>query len=143
MVTEQAMTGDKLFLTLIAGFGGQIAGRLVDLQWHVTHEEFEGAAEQVQAHWLIWLATAAVVAVGVLGVRDVQERGQRRGYLIVLIGNLAYAVVSVVHFLQHLNQLEVDWAHLLLAITSVVATVGVLWVVVARFGSRRHKEAAA
>lgn len=143
MATGQAVTGDKLFWALIAGFGGQVAGRLVDLQWHVTHEEFEGAAEQLQAHWLIWLATVVVVAVAALGVRDVQERGQRRGYLIVLIGNLGYAVVSVIHFLQHLNQLEVDWAHLLLAITSVVATVGV-WVVVARLGSRRrHKEAVA
>jgi hypothetical protein len=50
-------TSPKLFPALLIGFGAQVAGRLVDLQWHLTHEEFEGAGEQVQAHWLIWLAT--------------------------------------------------------------------------------------
>jgi hypothetical protein len=143
-MSQPAEASPKLFPALLIGFGGQVAGRLVDLQWHLTHEEFEGASEQLQAHWLIWLATLFVLAVAAVGLRDVREPGQRAGYLIVLIGNLAYAVVAVIHFFQHLDHLEVDWAHLLLAITSVVAAVGVLWIVVARFGSRRgRKEAVA
>lgn len=64
--------------------------------------------------------------------------------MIVLVANLSYAVVSVIHFFQHLDHREVDWAHLLLAITSLVAAVGVLWVIVARMKSRRaDKEAIA
>ena len=41
-----------LWATLIV----QVAGRLIDARWHATHDEFEGASQQLQAHWLIWLA---------------------------------------------------------------------------------------
>jgi hypothetical protein len=131
-------TSPKLFPALLIGFGAQVAGRLVDLQWHLTHEEFEGPGEQLQAHWLIWLATVFVLGIAVAGVRDAHEPGERRGYLIVLAANLAYAVVAVIHFFQHLDHREVDSAHLLLAITSVAAAIGVIWVIVARLSSRRR-----
>jgi hypothetical protein len=137
MVASEAGKEDKLFRLLLIGFIGHIAGRLVDLQWHLTHEEFEGAGEQFRAHWLIWLTTILVLGVAMVAVRNVRESGQHRGYFIVLIANLAYAGVAVVHFFQHLDHLEVDWAHLLLAITSFAAAVGVLWVVAARVAWRR------
>jgi hypothetical protein len=57
----------RLFPALLIGFGAQIAGRLIDLQWHLTHEEFEGAVEQLQAHWLIWLTTVFVIGVAAIG----------------------------------------------------------------------------
>jgi hypothetical protein len=139
-VNQLQETRPKLFPALLIGFGAQVAGRLIDLQWHLTHEEFEGAAEQLQAHWLIWLSTVFVLGVAVLGVRDIHEQGRRRGYVVVLIANLAYVVVATIHFFQHLNHLEVDWAHLLLAITSIAAAIGVLWVIAARFGSRRRQK---
>lgn len=133
---------DKLFRLLLIGFVGQIAGRLVDLRWHLIHDEFEGAAEQLRAHWLIWLSTIIVIGVAVAAVRSVNQPSQLGGYLAVLVANLAYAVVAVVHFFQHLDHLEVDWAHLLLAITGGAAAVGVLWVVTARIASRRAKKEA-
>jgi hypothetical protein len=126
----------KLFRFLLIGFVGQIAGRLVDLQWHLTHEEFEGAAEQFRAHWLIWLATIFVLGVAAIAIRSVRQPAQRLGYLIVLMANLAYALVAVIHFFQHLDHLEVDWAHLLLAITSLAAAGGVLWVIGSRLGGK-------
>ncbi len=135
-------TGDRSFWLLVGGFGAQVAGRLVDLQWHLTHEEFEGAAEQFQAHWLIWLSTLFVLGVAALAVRDVTARGQRRGYLIVLVANLAYAIVAIAHFFQHLDHREVDWAHLLLAVTSIAAAIGVIWVIAARFMGRRRQKGA-
>lgn len=141
MIARGTRKEDKLFRLLLIGSLGQIAGRLVDLQWHLTHEEFEGAAEQFRAHWLIWLATVFVIAVAIPGIRSVGQSSQRRGYLVVLIANLAYAVVAVIHFFQHLDHLEVDWSHLLLAITSIAAAAGVLWVVWARMALRRRKEA--
>jgi hypothetical protein len=63
--------------------------------------------------------------------------GQRRGYLVVLVANLVYAVVAVIHFFQHLDHLEVDWAHLLLTVSRIAAVIGVLWVIAARYASRR------
>jgi hypothetical protein len=50
---------------------------------------------------------------------------------------LVYAVAAVIHFFQHLDHLEVDWAHLLLTVSSIAAVVGVLWVVAERYASRR------
>ncbi len=135
--TNLAWTDDRLFWALIAGFGGQIAGRLVDLQWHLTHEEFEGANEQLQAHWLIWLTTAFVLGVAALALRTVAAGGERRGYLMVLVANLGYAVIAVIHFFQHLDHREVDSTHLLLAVTSLAAAIGVIWVITARITSRR------
>ncbi len=129
---------ERIFRALLIGFGGQLAGRLVDLQWHLTHEDFEGGADQLQAHWLIWLATAFVLWVAAAGIRDVGEPA-RRGYLIVLVANLAYAAVAIVHFFQHVNGLEVDWAHFLLLVSNIAAVVGVVWVVVARLGPRRGR----
>jgi hypothetical protein len=140
----QAGADQKLFLALVIGFAGQIAGRLVDLRWHATHEEFEGAAQQLEAHWLIWLTTVLVLGVAAITLREVRDPGQRRGYAIVLGANLAYGVVAVIHFFQHLRHLEVDWAHLLLAVTSIAAAAGVAWVIAARFTSRgSHHEAVA
>jgi hypothetical protein len=70
--------------------------------------------------------------------------GSSGGYLVVPIPNLAYAVVAVIPFFQHLAHLEVDWVHLLLAVTSIAAAVGVLWVIVTHSASRRGgKEAVA
>jgi hypothetical protein len=132
----------KLFRLLLIGFVAQIAGRLVDLQWHLTHDEFEGAAEQFRAHWLIWLATMFVIGVAIAAVRSVGQSTQRHGYLVVLVANLVYAVVAVIHFFQHLDHLEVDWAHLLLAITGIAGAIGVLWVIAARVALRRAKKEA-
>ena len=144
MVSRGMDKEGKLFRFLLFGFVAQIAGRLVDLQWHLTYEEFEGATEQLRAHWLIWLSTIFVVGVAITALRRVSESRQRRGYLVVVVANLAYGMVAVVHFFQHLDHLEVDWAHLLLAITSVAAAVGVLWVIAARVASRgTDKEAIA
>lgn len=127
----------KLFRLLLIGFFGQIVGRLVDLRWHLTHEEFEGAVEQLRAHWLIWPTTIFVLGVAAVAVRDARQSGQRGGFLVVLVANLGYGVVAIIHFFQHLDHLEVDWAHLLLVVTSVAAAVGVLWVIAARAASRR------
>lgn len=139
----QAEVSRKVFTALLIGFGAQIAGRLVDLRWHLTHDEFEGGIEQLQAHWLIWLATLFVLGVAVRGLRYAESQGERRGYQIVLVANLTYAVVAIIHFFQHLDRLEVDWAHLLLTISGIAGAIGVLWVIAVRFKSRRQREAVA
>jgi hypothetical protein len=131
----------RIFRALLIGFGGQLAGRLLDLQWHLTHDDFEGGLDQLQAHWLIWLATAFVLWVAATGIRDAGEPA-RRGYLLVLVSNLAYAALAIVHFFQHVNGLEVDWAHILLLVSNIAAALGVVWVVVTRLGTRRGRAVA-
>ena len=132
----------RLFRWLLIGFGVQVAGRLVDLQWHLTHDEFEGGWQQLQAHWLIWLATLFVLWVAAAALRAVHESRERLGYFTVLLANLAYGGVAIAHFFQHLNNLEVDWAHLLLAVFSIAATLGMVWVIVARVRPRRTEAVA-
>lgn len=64
-------------------------------------------------------------------MRSDPPRGERRGYLVVLWSNAVYVVVAVVHFFQHLDHQEVDWAHVGLAVTNAGSVVGVLMVVMA------------
>jgi predicted permease len=138
----EATREKRVFLGLLIAFAGQVAGRLVDLRWHLSHEEFEGGAEQLQAHWLIWLSTVFVFAVAVVARREVGDPGQRLGYAVVLGANVAYGFVAVIHFFQHLDHREVDWAHLLLAVTTIAAAFGVVWVVAARLQSKRREAVA-
>jgi hypothetical protein len=42
----------------------------------------------------------------------------------VVVANGLYVPIAVAHFIQHLNRQEVDWAHLGLGITNVVAGLG-------------------
>ncbi|MGH2701749.1 MAG: hypothetical protein ACRDJ2_08245 [Actinomycetota bacterium] len=58
-----------IFSALWAAFIVQIAGRLLDLQWHRTHTEFETGKDQHQAHWLVWLGTLLVLVVAVWALR--------------------------------------------------------------------------
>jgi drug/metabolite transporter (DMT)-like permease len=141
-VSTERPADSKLFTALLIGFAGQVAGRLVDLRWHLTHDELEGGVEQLQAHWLIWLATAFVLGVSTMAVRRVQEPAQRWGYIIVLAANAGYGAIAVIHFFQHLNRSEVDWAHALLVVTSVAAVIGVLWVIAARLVRKWTREPA-
>jgi hypothetical protein len=126
----------RLFQGLWAAFAVQVAGRLLDLQWHRTHSEFETGSDQVRAHWLVWLGTLLVIIVAAMALRSGTAGRERPAYLITLIANLLYVGVAVIHFNQHLNHQEVDWAHISLALTNVGSVVGVLMVTGA---SIRHR----
>ena len=121
-----------LFRALWVAFVVQLAGRLLDFRWHATHDEFETGRDQVTAHWLVWLGTLLVLAVALWAVREPLPPGERRGYVIVLWANGLYVPVAVLHFIQHLNREEVDWAHVALAVTNIGSVVGVLMVTWAR-----------
>lgn len=122
----------NIFKALWGAFVVQVAGRVLDFRWHATHDEFETGRDQVTAHWLVWLGTLFVIAVAVWALRDAPPGGERRGYRVVLWSNTLYVVVAVIHFIQHLNHQEVDWAHISLAVTNVGVVVGVLMVTSAR-----------
>jgi hypothetical protein len=58
-MTRQSRVEAGLWIRLTAS----VVGRLVDLQWHATHDEFETASDQVRAPWLAWLGALVLLAV--------------------------------------------------------------------------------
>ena len=129
---QQPAARPRFLRFLWIAFLVQVAGRLVDLQWHRTHPEFETAQDQLRAHWLVWLGTLLVIAVAAVALPGGNDAVGRAGYAVALLANVLYAVVAVVHFFQHLDHQEVDWAHIGLAITNIGSVVGVLMVTFAR-----------
>jgi hypothetical protein len=113
------MIADRLLLALWAALAGQLLGRLVDLRWHLTHEEFEGAAEQLEAHWLIWLAVLATIAVAAAGLRARPDRPERNGLRVVVSAGLVYGGIAIWHFIEHANGSDPELAHVLLTLSEV------------------------
>jgi hypothetical protein len=113
---------------LLGAFAVQVVGRLLDFWWHATHDEFETGGDQLQAHWLVWIGTILVLIVGVRALRGGVLGPQRTGYMTAVVANGLYVPIAIAHFIQHLNREEVDWAHIGLGITNVMAALGVLYV---------------
>jgi hypothetical protein len=118
---------------LAAGLVVFIAGIVRDLQWHATHDtqqEFETASKQAEVHWLLWLGVLVLVVVSWLGLRRSGPGRRDRAYLLMFASGVAYAAVSVWHFIEHANGTDPELAHALLYVTSlgiVVGTALVLW----------------
>jgi hypothetical protein len=102
-----------------------VAGRLIDLWWHATHPEFETAADQVRAHFVVWTGTILMLVGAAWAVAF---GAASRGYLVVLAGGVGYAAVAVWHFWEHSQGRDPDLPHLLLLITNVVMFLGAAWV---------------
>src|SRR5688500_14495265 len=107
---------EKPALALVAAVGVVIVGRLVDLQWHLTHDEFEGVSEQFRAHTVVWIGVLCVLGVTVFAIR----RGVRiPGIRLSLAGALLYVPVAIWHFIEHANGADPEIAHVMLAIADV------------------------
>jgi hypothetical protein len=113
-----------------------VAGRLLDLQWHLSHDEFEGTSEQLQAHWLAWIGVLLVLVVAAAVVR--QGKGGV-GFRIALLSAAAYVPIAIWHFVEHANGTDPELAHVLLGITNVGMVVGAI---MATFGPRRTQRLA-
>jgi hypothetical protein len=127
------MSERRLLLRLLAATGVlQIAGRALDGWWHSRHAEFEGAAQQLEAHWLIWLAVAATIVVCVLALRRLGASDPGgRGYRFTLVSAVAYSAVAVWHFTEHSNHRDPDVAHVFLALFQIAMLAGIVWALVA------------
>ncbi len=112
-----------------AGVGIFIAGRLIDLVWHATHAEFETAADQIQAHAVVWLG---VVVLFVASVRALSRRRPERGYALLAFGTVLYAGVAGWHFWEHSQLRDPQLTHVLLVVATVVTLASVVWVAAAR-----------
>jgi uncharacterized membrane protein YphA (DoxX/SURF4 family) len=100
----------------------------VDLVWHATHEEFETASDQLQAHAVVWAGTLILVAASAAAVI---QGTRNRGYAMVLAGTISYAGVAAWHFWEHLQLRDPDLPHILLLVANIVIIAGVVWVWVA------------
>jgi hypothetical protein len=118
------MIARRVLLALWAALAGQFLGRLVDLRWHLAHEEFEGTAEQLEAHWLIWLAVLATIAVAVAGLHALPDRPGRSGLILVVGAGAVYVAVAIWHFVEHANGADPELAHVLLALSEVAMFAG-------------------
>ena len=118
---------------LWGAIGVQIAGRMLDARWHATHDEFEGASEQLTAHWLLWLGVLATIVVAAVALRDRGRTAGRSGYLLTLGAGVLYAIVGVWHFVEHANGSDADLAHVFLVIGQVGMLIGAI---LATFGVR-------
>ncbi len=122
----------------------QIAGRALDGRWHATHDEFEGASQQLEAHWLIWLGVLATLAICVIALHwlDPDDRGLL-GYRVTLISGLVYTPVAVWHFIEHANQNDPEIAHVFLALGQAGMLAGIVLVIILSHGARGPSAGAA
>lgn len=111
---------------LLAATALAIAGRLLDARWHATHDEFEGASEQLEAHWLAWIGVAAMIAAAIHALRTLPRDSSRLGYVLVLAGGALYAAVGVWHFIAHAQGVDPELAHVLLALANATLLAGVV-----------------
>jgi hypothetical protein len=100
------------FLTAVwIGVVVQIAGRILDGIWHANHEEFEAAAQQLEAHWLLWLGIVITLAAAILAVTRLPVSERNPGYGLTVAGGALYVPVSVWHFVEHANYNDPEVAH--------------------------------
>jgi hypothetical protein len=116
----------RLRVTVLLGAVVLTAGRLLDLRWHATHEEFETGMDQLQAHWLAWLGAVVLLAVGAVAVRSAVYRSP--GFVVLFASASLYAVVAVWHFWLHQQLRDPDLPHVLLALSQLGLYVGSLMV---------------
>ena len=108
----------------------QLLGRLLDLRWHATHDEFEGPSQQFEAHWLLWIGVlGTLVVVGWLVAQGASPG--RSGYLTALVASCLYVAVAVWHFVEHANHQDPELAHILLAVTQTAVVAGAVLATVA------------
>ena len=130
------MTGaGRSALALAAGLATSVAGRVLDLRWHATHDEFETGADQLRAHWLAWVGAAIVLVAALLTWRRPSLR--HPFVAVALAGSVGYAVVAGWHFWEHSQLRDPDLPHVLLALSQIAMLGGSVGATVVL--SRRHR----
>jgi hypothetical protein len=120
---------ERPLVALLAAVGVVIVGRLVDLQWHLTHDEFEGTSQQFRAHTVVWIGVLLVLAVTAIAL---SQGIQGLGYRLAFIGAVLYVPVAVWHFIEHANGADPEVAHVLIGLADVAIIAGAIVAVIAR-----------
>lgn len=107
----------RLRLIVVAGAVVLTAGRLLDLRWHATHDEFETGIDQLQAHWLAWLGALVLLGGAIVAVRRPVYRSP--GFVVLLASAGTYAAVAIWHFWLHQQLRDPDPPHVVLALSQL------------------------
>jgi hypothetical protein len=118
---------EKPLTALWIAVGVVIVGRLVDLQWHLPHDNFGGAADQVQAHLVVWIGVLMLLGVSAIAVR---QGAAGLGYRLSLGGAAFYVPVAIWHFVEHANRSDFELPHILIALAYIATLIGVVAVTV-------------
>jgi hypothetical protein len=129
---------ERTLAALWAATGVVVVGRLIDLQWHLTHDDFEGAADQIQAHLVVWIGVLLLLFVAAVAVR---QGTPGLGYRLVLAGAAFYVPIAVWHFVEHANGSDPELAHVLIGIGYAAMLIGVAAVTFSEFQRRRTSSA--
>jgi hypothetical protein len=116
----------RVHLALAGGLVLFLAGVVRDLAWHATHDtqkEFETASTQVAVHWLLWAGALALLLVSGFALRGDRDGGSR-AYALTLAAAVAYAPLSIWHYIEHANGNDPQLVHVFLYITSAGLVVG-------------------
>lgn len=116
----------RLRIAVLLGAVVMTAGRVIDVQWHATHPEFETGADQIQAHWLAWLGALVLLAASTMGVAG--RRYRSPGFLILVGSAWLYAGVAVWHFWLHQQLRDPDLPHALLALSQLGLYMGAAFI---------------
>jgi hypothetical protein len=119
-----------------------VAGIARDLQWHSTHEEFEGTSQQFEAHWLLWIGFLVILVVAVLALLRLTPEERHPGFIVVLAAAAVYLPVTVWHFAAHADGVDPSLAHVLLGIGDATILSGVAWTVAAALRQRQRPRSA-
>lgn len=109
-----------------AGIAIQLAGRLVDFRWHSAHDGFEGAADQLEAHWLAWIGIAVTAVAATLAVTRAPRSPRSVGYSVTFLGCALYIPVAAWHFIEHASGNDPELAHALIAVALVTIFAGAI-----------------
>lgn len=112
----------RLRLIVVVGVVVLTAGRVLDLRWHATHDEFETGRDQLQAHWPAWLGALLLLCVAAIAMRWRVCRSP--GFVVLFASAALYAAVAVWHFSLHQQLRDPDLPHVLLAVSQVGLYVG-------------------
>jgi hypothetical protein len=118
-------TSRLLLAGVWTGIALQAAGQVIDLRWHASHPGFERAADQLQAHWLIWLGVLVTLLVAAVGASRVPSNWYS-GYRLLLLAGVAYALSSGWHFWEHAQLRDPVAPHVLVAIGKAAILAGAI-----------------
>lgn len=131
-------TSRLLLAGVWTGIALQVVGQVIDLRWHATHPGFERAADQLQAHWLIWLGVLLTLVAAAVGAGRVPSSWYG-GYRLLLLAGVAYALSSAWHFWEHANLRDPAAPHVLVALGKAAIVAGAVSATVV---SRRRRSTA-
>ena len=120
----------RLVQAMWVGLGIQLAGDIVDARWHAANDGFEGAADQLQAHWLVWLGVTVAMAAAALAAREMRP-AHNGGLDFTLANCTGYAFFAAWHFAAHWGGSDSELAHVALLLTRLAMFGGIVWATLA------------